>query len=130
MDDVSEASSCIGRRHIVGIAQAVVYGTFHLIARACGAVVIEEIIAVDTVFRPIVFLQLIYQFLFFFRSQVQGLFPDVAVVQQVFRKKVFVFRCSKPVVRFAKSETKDEVRRLKTEQTVVEYHIDALPTVS
>ena len=72
---------------------------------------------------------MIYQFLFFFRSQVQGLFPDVAIVQQVFRKEVFVFRCSKPVVRFAKGETKDEVGRLKTEQTVVEYHIDALPTV-
>ena len=75
-----KGTNCIARR-LMGLSHAVIHialhGFFHLVPRTGGAVVVEEVIAVDAVLRAIVLFQQVHKAHFFGLGQVEDLLTDI-----------------------------------------------------
>ena len=95
-----------------------------------GAVVEKEIVAIDTILRPVILHQGFPETLPLRGCQVQSLFRDRAASQLVFNHIVGIVGHSQPIVSLPLGETIDEIGFGEVENTVIKDVIHLLRWVA
>ena len=112
-----------GGLHVRAVIHAALHGFLHFVPRAGGAVVVEEVIAVDAVLRPVIFFQQGDEAFFIFLGQVEDLLPDVPSIIIVGMGEIISAALVQPVIRLPQGEAQDEASRAEVEDTIIIDHV-------